>query len=63
MDAETARWAWGIAIAAIFALIGIIYWLLRAEDKRLSKNIHALRNDVQSLAIKLATLMGRNRER
>ena len=48
-----------ISFGVICTLIGVIYGLLRSEDKRLAKNIHELRNDVQSLAIKLATLLGR----
>lgn len=59
MDAETSRWAWGIAISAIFSLIAIIFFWLRSEDKRLSRNIHELRNTVQALAIQVATLMRR----
>lgn len=59
MDAETARWAAGIAFGAIFALIGIIYWSLRSEDKRNSKNLHALRNEVQRIAMQVARLLKR----
>jgi hypothetical protein len=33
----------------------VIYGLLRSEDKRLAKNIHGLRNLVQSVIMTLAS--------
>lgn len=45
----------GILIATVAALIGIIYGLLRSEDKRLARNIHSLRNLVQSVIMTLAS--------
>ena len=45
----------GGLIAMVTALVGVIYWLSRSEDKRLAKNIHALRNTVQSIIMTLAS--------
>lgn len=45
----------GILIATVAALVGIIYGLLRSEDKRLARNIHSLRNTVQSIVMTLAS--------
>lgn len=53
----------GLALSAVIALIAVIYGLLRRDISRNAKNIHELRNTVQTLAIKLATLMGKSRER
>jgi uncharacterized membrane protein len=44
----------GILIAIVIGLIGIIYGLLRSEDKRIARNVHALRNTVQSIIMTLA---------
>lgn len=44
----------GILIAIVIALVGIIYGLLRAEDKRIARNVHGLRNTVQSIIMTLA---------
>jgi inner membrane protein involved in colicin E2 resistance len=44
----------GMMFAVIVALIGVIYGLLRSEDQRLAKNIHSLRNLVQSVIMTLA---------
>lgn len=45
----------GILIGTVAALVGVIYGLLRAEDKRLARNIHGLRNLVQSIVMTLAS--------
>jgi hypothetical protein len=45
----------GMLFAVIVALVGVIYGLLRSEDKRLAKNIHGLRNLVQSVIMTLAS--------
>lgn len=45
----------GILIAMVVGLVGIIYGLLRSEDKRLAKNIHSLRNRVQAIIMTLAS--------
>lgn len=45
----------GILIATVAGLVGIIYGLLRAEDKRLARNIHSLRNRVQAIVMTLAS--------
>lgn len=45
----------GILIATVAGLIGIIYGLLRSEDKRLARNIHSLRNTVQAIVMALAS--------
>lgn len=44
----------GILIAMVVGLVGIIYGLLRSEDKRLARNIHSLRNKVQAIVMALA---------
>ncbi len=44
----------GMLFAVIVALVGVIYGLLRSEDKRLARNIHGLRNLVQSVIMTLA---------
>lgn len=44
-----------LLVGMVASLIGVIYALLRAEDKRLSKNIHSLRNLVQSVIMTLAS--------
>lgn len=44
----------GILIAMVAGLIGIIYGLLRGEDRRLAKNLHGLRNRVQAIIMALA---------
>lgn len=44
----------GFLLATVAALIGIVYGLLRSEDKRNAKNIHALRNLVQRIVMTLA---------
>lgn len=44
----------GILVTVILGLVGIIYGLLRSEDKRLAKNIHSLRNTVQAIVMTLA---------
>lgn len=51
MSAEAAI---GILIATVIGLVGVIYGLLRSEDKRLARNIHGLRNKVQSIVMALA---------
>lgn len=45
----------GMLFAVIVALVGVIYGLLRSEDKRLAKNIHGLRNLVQAVIMTLAS--------
>lgn len=45
----------GILLGTVAALVGIIYGLLRSEDKRLARNIHGLRNRVQSIVMALAS--------
>lgn len=52
MSAEAAI---GILIAIVIGLIGVIYGLLRSEDKRLARNIHSLRNLVQTIIMTLAS--------
>lgn len=44
----------GILIAMVLGLVGIVYGLMRAEIKRVAKNVHALRNIVQSIIMTLA---------
>lgn len=44
----------GILVGVVLGLVGIIYGLLRSEDKRLARNIHALRNTVQAIIMTLA---------
>lgn len=44
----------GILIAMIVGLVGIVYGLLRAEVKRIAKNVHGLRNRVQAVVMALA---------
>lgn len=44
-----------ILIATVAGLIGIIYGLLRGEDRRLAKNLHSLRNRVQAIVMALAS--------
>ena len=41
-------------MTVILGLVGIIYGLLRSEDKRLARNIHSLRNLVQAIVMALA---------
>lgn len=55
MDTKTVVEIALAAVGLIAALIGVIYGLLRSEDKRLSRNIHELRNAVHELAIQVAT--------
>lgn len=50
----SAEWVIGILVTVILGLVGIIYGLLRSEDKRLARNIHSLRNLVQSIVMALA---------
>lgn len=50
----SAEWTIGILVTVIIGLVGIIYGLLRSEDKRLARNIHALRNTVQAIVMTLA---------
>jgi Flp pilus assembly protein TadB len=50
----SAEWIIGILVSVILCLVAIIYVLLRSEDKRLAKNIHSLRNTVQSIVMALA---------
>lgn len=45
----------GSLITVVIGLIAVIYGLLRSEDKRLARNIHALRNTVQSIIMTLAS--------
>jgi hypothetical protein len=45
----------GILASVILGLVGVIYGLLRSEDKRLAKNIHSLRNLVQAIVMTLAS--------
>lgn len=45
----------GLLIATVIGLIGVIYGLLRGEDRRLAKNIHNLRNRVNTIVLTLAT--------
>lgn len=45
----------GMLFAVIVALVGVIYGLLRSEDKRLARNIHGLRNLVQAVIMTLAS--------
>jgi hypothetical protein len=44
----------GLLASVIIALVAVIYGLLRSEDKRLARNIHSLRNLVQSIVLTLA---------
>lgn len=44
----------GLLIAIVIGLVGIIYASLRSEAKRNAKNIHSLRNIVQSIIMTLA---------
>lgn len=45
----------GILIAMVVALVGVVYGLLHAEIKRVARNVHGLRNKVQSIVMALAT--------
>lgn len=45
----------GILVAIAIGLVGVIYGLLRSEDKRLAKNMHGLRNKVQAIIMALAS--------
>lgn len=45
----------GILLGTVAGLVGVIYGLLRSEDKRLAKNIHGLRNRVQAIVMALAS--------
>ncbi len=45
----------GMMFAVIVALVGVVYGLLRSEDKRLAKNIHGLRNLVHAVIMTLAS--------
>jgi Flp pilus assembly protein TadB len=49
------EWIIGILVSVILGLVAIIYGLLRSEDRRLAKNIHSLRNTVQSIVMALAS--------
>jgi hypothetical protein len=49
VDAETARWAWGLAAVAFLGLVGVIYAQLTKEDSRLARNIHDLRNYINQV--------------
>lgn len=60
MSAEAAI---GILIAMVVGLVGIIYALLRAEIKRIAKNVHGLRNKVQAVVMTLASRGIRVQER
>lgn len=51
----SAEWIIGILVTVILGLVGIIYGLLRSEDKRLARNIHSLRNLVQAIVMTLAS--------
>lgn len=53
----------GILIAMVVGLVGIIYALLRAEIKRIAKNVHGLRNKVQAVVMTLASRGIRVQER
>lgn len=44
----------GILIAMVVALVGLVYGLLHAEIKRAAKNVHGLRNRLQSIVMALA---------
>lgn len=44
----------GVLIAMVVGLVGIVYGLMRSELKRIAKNVHALRNLVQSVIMTLA---------
>lgn len=50
----SAEWIIGILVTVILGLVGVIYGLLRSEDKRLARNIHSLRNLVQAIVMALA---------
>lgn len=45
----------GILTGIVIGLVGVIYGLLRSEDKRLARNIHSLRNLVQAIVMALAS--------
>lgn len=51
----SAEWVIGILLGTVAGLVGIIYGLLRSEDKRLARNIHGLRNRVQAIVMTLAS--------
>lgn len=51
----SAEWVIGILLGTVAGLVGIIYGLLRSEDKRLARNIHGLRNTVQAIIMALAS--------
>lgn len=56
---EIPEWVWwllGICLGVIFALIGVIYWMLRREDERNAKNIHELRGTVAPLTLWVAVI-------
>lgn len=61
MDARLSLEIFLAALGLIAGLVGVIYGLLRSEDRRLSRNLHELRNTVQELAVKVATLMSKRR--
>lgn len=44
----------GVLIAMVVGLVGIVYGLMHSELKRIAKNVHALRNLVQSVIMTLA---------
>lgn len=44
----------GILIAMVVGLVGIIYALLRAEIRRIARNVHGLRNKLQAIVMALA---------
>lgn len=57
--ADVPEWVWwllGTCLGVIFALIGVIYWMLRCEDERNAKNIHELRGTVAPLALWVAVI-------
>jgi hypothetical protein len=56
LDPETQRWAWGIAIGVVLSLIGVVFWMVWAEVKRLAKNIHELRGQVAPLSLWVAVI-------
>lgn len=55
MSPEAVIALMGIVIALIAGLAGALYASLRAEDKRLARNIHSLRNLVQAVIMTLAS--------
>lgn len=54
---EIPEWVWwllGMCLGVISALVGVIYWSLKAEDQRMARNIHGLRTIVQRVVLSLA---------